>query len=463
MYRLTEAAAQYLEKLTPEEQAYIREKLLEKPVKGFVTADHLVEILKERTVIKKSDYIYAKDIDPQLELYENRYSASNTKTTSSLEDFIKYFRNRFERIKIMFNQFDEKYPSVELKDLREKQKFSVVCMVYDKGKTKNGHISLTCEDLTGMKTFIVKKDSQIYKWVSEEVIKDDIVLIKGTWIGNIGIVEDIEFPDIKPQSLPKIEDDIGILYISDTHFGSKYVLKDAIKRLVDALNGKNDLLGKYRTHIKYIMIGGDNVDGIGIYPRQELELEELDIEGQYKLFNDFLEQIPDYIETVVIPGNHDAVRRGEPSEPIDKSLISADVHLLPNPAYVKAHGILHLLYHGTSIDSYISQIPRLSYEDPVTVAVEMLRRRHLSSLYGYNPITPLPMDFLVIDMVPHVFQTGHIHKIGAKKHRGVIVLNSGAFQAQTPYQAKQNFVPTPGKIFMFLPKQPKFFQISLIN
>ncbi|NPA22331.1 MAG: hypothetical protein GXN92_01995 [Candidatus Micrarchaeota archaeon] len=461
--RFTEKALSFFNTLSPQEQAYVREYLFENPVKGFVTADKIVEILKTRTVIQQSEEIEAKDVSPQLEFFEHRYNSSNTRTTSSIEDFIKYFRNRFERIKILFSGFDDKYPEVEIKDLKEKQKFSLVCMVYDKLKTKNGNLSFQCEDLTGIKQFILRKDSPLFKWASEEVLKDDIIRIKGTWLGSIGIIEDIEFPDVRPQSLPTVEDDIAIMYISDTHFGSKYLAKKAIQRLLDALQGKNDLLGDLRKKIKYIMIGGDNVDGIGIYPNQEKELEEVDIEGQYKLFDAFLSEIPDYIEKIVIPGNHDAVRRAEPSEAIDPSYFTTDVHLLPNPAYVKAHGLLHLLYHGTSLDSYIASIPRLSYENPVDGAVEMLRRRHLSSIYGYNLITPLPMDFLVIDMVPHVFQTGHVHRVGVKKHRGVIVLNSGAFQEQTPYQAKQNLIPTPGEVYIFTPKQKKFFKVNFLE
>ena len=54
------------------------------------------------------------------------------------------------------------------------------------------------------------------------------------------------------------------------------------------------------------------VDGIGIYPNQERELVVKDIYKQYEMLDDFIEAIPDYMEVIIGPGNHDAVRRGEP-------------------------------------------------------------------------------------------------------------------------------------------------------
>ena len=81
-----------------------------------------------------------------------------------------------------------------------------------------------------------------------------------------------------------------------------------------------DIAGK----VKYLFISGDIVDGIGIYPNQEKELIIKDVFKQYEMFRDFVEQVPDYIEIFACPGNHDAVRRGEPMPALGKNSLATE-------------------------------------------------------------------------------------------------------------------------------------------
>ena len=77
------------------------------------------------------------------------------------------------------------------------------------------------------------------------------------------------------------------------------------------------LRGKYGTpemreiagRVKYLLIAGDIVDGVGIYPGQQNELTIRDVHKQYNFAIKYLEKIPDYIEIVLSPGNHDAARK----------------------------------------------------------------------------------------------------------------------------------------------------------
>src|SRR5205807_6929582 len=74
-----------------------------------------------------------------------------------------------------------------------------------------------------------------------------------------------------------------------------------------------------------------------------------------------------------------------------------------------------------------------------------LRARHLSSEYGkMTPIGPEQEDFLVVEHVPDVFQSGHIHVPGSGVYRGTTIVNSGAWQGQTDYQKRMGLVPQPG-------------------
>jgi len=44
--------------------------------------------------------------------------------------------------------------------------------------------------------------------------------------------------------------------------------------------------------VKYILVAGDIVDGIGIYPNQEKELVVKDVYKQYEMFDDLFQSFP---------------------------------------------------------------------------------------------------------------------------------------------------------------------------
>src|SRR5256885_16766205 len=74
-------------------------------------------------------------------------------------------------------------------------------------------------------------------------------------------------------------------------------------------------------HVKYVLIGGDLVEGVGVYPRQEVDLKVPDIFEQYWLAAKLVGEIPVHIGVGLIPGNHDAVRQGLPQPAIFKEVV----------------------------------------------------------------------------------------------------------------------------------------------
>jgi DNA polymerase II small subunit len=75
----------------------------------------------------------------------------------------------------------------------------------------------------------------------------------------------------------------------------------------------------------------------------------------------------------------------------------------------------------------------------------LLKARHMSPIYGsQTPIAPELEDLMVIDEVPDIFHGGHVHVVDLDLYRGVLILNSGAWQAQTPFQTSVGITPTPG-------------------
>jgi DNA polymerase II small subunit len=78
---------------------------------------------------------------------------------------------------------------------------------------------------------------------------------------------------------------------------------------------------------------------------------------------------------------------------------------------------------------------------------EFLNIRHLAPIYGERtPLASELEDHLVIDEVPNVLHTGHVHINTYKNYKGIHLINSGTFQTQTEFQKIYNIVPTPAQV-----------------
>jgi len=195
------------------------------------------------------------------------------------------------------------------------------------------------------------------------------------------------------------------------------------------------------------VVAGDLVDGIGIYPRQERDLAIADIVEQYTELGRRLAEIPSRLSIIVVPGNHDAVCTAEPQpalSPTLAELLPGNVRGLANPSTFALDGVVVEAYHGKSFDDLIPAIPGSSYARPTEVMRRMLQMRHLGPIYGdRTPLAPLTRDGLVIDPLPDILVTGHLHTYGADRYRGVLMLNVSTWQSETEYQRMRNIVPVP--------------------
>jgi len=164
-----------------------------------------------------------------------------------------------------------------------------------------------------------------------------------------------------------------------------------------------------------------------------------------------LELIPDHITLVLQPGNHDAVRPAEPQPTFEKEIrdlfTGKNFIFVGNPCYLSLHGVEILSYHGQSLLDYSTNIQHLNYNEPTEVMKVMLKKRHLAPVYGgYTPIAPEHTDYMIIDRVPDIFVTGHVHISSIDNYRGVLLVNASSWQAQTSYQKMLNFIPDSAKL-----------------
>src|SRR5207245_8937323 len=201
---------------------------------------------------------------------------------------------------------------------------------------------------------------------------------------------------------------------------------------------------------RYIVVSGDVVDGIGVDPRQDEELAMEYINGQDEALARMIADLPDRITVVMLPGNHDAVRPAEPQPAFPMSiqhLFDSNVIFAGNPSLLSLEGVRVLAYHGRSMDDLVSAIPGMSYARPIDAMKAMLRMRHLAPIYGgKTPLAPEAEDHLLIEDVPDIFATGHVHAAGGDQDRGVALVNWATWQAPAPYQKMRNIEPMPARL-----------------
>jgi len=397
---------------------------------------------------------YAKDVEADVKIIED--PTDELKTTGTLEDYIEYFQDRFKRLSRLLRQRMDMKDAVSISDaLRapNNARAKIICMVTEKRESKRA-IFLTIEDLEQTATVCVpveRKKEVVGK--AKSVLLDQVVCIdtvKGR--NDLLIAEDFVFPEVPNRKPNKAAVPVYAALISDLHIGSRMFMEKEFQRFVDWLECE---VGDERTrmiagHVKYVVIAGDIVDGVGIYPQQIDELNIKDIFAQYKVSAEIVGGIPDYIEVIIIPGNHDATRMALPQPAIQRKYAeplheARKIYSLGSPSMISLHGVNILLYHGRSLDDVISYVPDMSFSEPSKAMKSLLQCRHLAPMYGKRtPIASEKRDHLVIENMPDLFHAGHVHTMEYNTYRGVVIVNSGAWQRQTEYQKEMGHTPNPG-------------------
>jgi len=386
----------------------------------------------------------AADGDPNIRILRDITGRSTCEGT--LEDFTRYFRHRFHVLREMLRRRRELGGAQDIaKARRSTREVRIIGIVSDVRTTKNGHRVLELEDDTERVPVLLPAKSPV---ASEAVVDDEVIGIIGTVNGKgLVIASAIVRPDVpNPRPFPGVPGHVRVAFMSDIHVGSRTFLEDKWSKVSAWLGGADEIARS----IRYLVVSGDVVDGIGVYPRQDEELAIDDIYGQYEALARMIAILPDHLRVILLPGNHDAVRPAEPQPtfpPSIQKLFDSQVIFAGNPSLLSLEGVRVLAYHGRSMDDLVSAIPGLSYARPLDAMKAMLRMRHIAPIYGgKTPIAPEAEDHLIIEEVPDIFVTGHVHAVGVDQYRGVVLVNASTWQAQTSYQKMRNIDPTPARL-----------------
>ncbi len=436
------------------------EAILENPSRPLVLSRADIEGLVQTESTKQHIPRRAKPADPTRE--ENLKTPArpsneikvikditgDSTCVGNIIDFVKLFNDRFLSIKRILAKRRELSGLMDIsRALRVERDVKFVAMINDIRTTKNGHTMLEVEDESDRIQVLIMKGS---RRVVDSFVKDEVVGVIGSLSKDreVVVAKDIIRPEV-PINSGMVTNGSGsvVAFVSDLHVGSAEFLREAWMRFTKWL--KEDPAAE---DIRYIVMPGDLVDGIGIYPGQEEELLIEDVYEQYMEVARLVALIPQRIRIIMMPGNHDAVRLAEPQPALPKqvtSMFDSRVMFVGNPCYLEIEGRTILAYHGRSMDDFIGNIHALSHDRPDEVMKEMLKRRHLAPLYGgLTALAPEQKDYLVIDRVPNVFVTGHVHTCASSEYRGIKLINASAWQSQTAYQRMHNQIPDPAKVPM---------------
>lgn len=378
-------------------------------------------------------------------------------------DFFKLFDSRYKKtLKILSIRSESRQirKIKYIKDLRNKSRFSSLANENERGKlvdsvfvaglimlkrNRKNDVELVIDDTSGSIPVVCRTRELINE--ASTLVLDQMLMLEispSKRNSNDFVIKDIIFPDIPEHVSSKSGTESYVALISDLHVGSKYFMEKEFNDFLGWLSSDDDFVRK----IKFICIAGDIVDGIGVYPNQDRELIDININSQMSYAAALLQKIPKRMHVFLIPGNHDPGRRALPQSALTNLRDFQQLEnfsIIGNPSLVELNKVKLLLFHGQSLDDVIATVPGLSYSKPVEAMKILLRSRHLSPIYGNRtPIAPESEDMLVIDDVPDVFHAGHVHTTQVGRYKGTLIVNSGAWQKQTKFQQTMGITPTPG-------------------
>jgi DNA polymerase II small subunit len=445
-----------------------------------------IKKVSEKTALElitdDSTYFRQNDYNNNI-VYDSNYSINSGE---GVEGYISLFRSRFDKsLKILSNRPDGKRikkietikqsfsqsrnnsnSNLQSKERKEESLF-VAGLVMEKKLKKNSY-NITIDDQTGLLEIVAYNDN-LKKQISLLTLDQMIMIeLENNVKRKNYVMKNLYSLDVPDRIANRAHSEMYAVLISDLHIGSKFFMENEFQMFLDWLNSTGehkDIVSK----IKYICICGDLIDGIGIFPHQDKELLEKDSFSQMEHATKLLSRIPKHMKVFLIPGNHDLGRRALPQPAIpkkyaDKIYSLGNITMLGNPCMIDMEGVRALMFHGQSLDDTIATIPGLSYSKPAEAMKILLKARHLSPIYGLRtPIAPEVEDMMVIEEVPDIFHSGHVHVIDVDSYKGTLVVNSGAWQTQTPFQRAMGITPTPGIAIVINLSTLKPYQINFAN
>ncbi len=373
------------------------------------------------------------------------------KQLEGVDGYHLLMKNRFNKYKqIMYDRQDSRkiIRISKLVQYTDQNEYKIAGLLKSRNKLDKSYEMELEDESTDLRLLVTDGDNirRVESFLIDQMVIADVVFSKKIGRFIVKNCYSLDVPTDVFQSVEGAEPVYGV-FLSDIHVGSNTFLNREFQDFLNWINGRSGDL-EVVSKIRYVVIAGDLVDGIGVYPGQEEELTELNLSKQYDEFAGLMAQIPKSIKIFVSPGNHDATRQALPQPPIfkryAKTLYEMDnVILLGDPCLVRLHGVNTLVYHGQSLVDIVGSSPGITFDKPAEAMKVLLKARHLAPTHGSTRVALEEDDKLVIKTVPNIFHCGHIHTVQTLKYKGTLLINSGTWQDQTQFQKRMGIVPNP--------------------
>ena len=268
----------------------------DKPYHEFLDVLHynLDETKKEILEEPKQEMVSLSSVEHRVIILKNYIEKYKKK---EVMDFVHYFRARYNSLKSLLLYRAELHNTISINRVlqrTEKGAVSLIGLVKDKKLSKNGNLIFILEDLTGTISVVVNKNKPDFFSSCQDILLDEVIGVVGINSEKIVFANEILFPDIPLNNeLKKLDTEEYVVFTSDLHVGSKMFFEDNFLKFISWLNGEygNEEHRAIAKKVKYLFIGGDLVEGVGIYPGQEEDLVIRDIYEQYNKLTEYLSKI----------------------------------------------------------------------------------------------------------------------------------------------------------------------------
>jgi len=216
---------------------------------------------------------YAKEITEKLEVLDD--SANREGVEGNIENYVNYFRDRFFKIEKILRERTDVKDAISINTALKapiKSKMKIIGIVIDKRERKRTIFIQVEDDETNLTILVPSGSDKTLFDKTRRLLVDQVVCIEIIKIEeSVFIAKDIISPDIPERRPNTSADQIYVALTSDIHIGSKKFLSDAFGHFIEWLKGSegNGRQREIASRVKYLVIAGDLVDGIGIYPGQE--------------------------------------------------------------------------------------------------------------------------------------------------------------------------------------------------
>ncbi|MFQ5918800.1 MAG: metallophosphoesterase, partial [Thermoplasmata archaeon] len=275
-----------------------------------------------------------EDYDPEVVVLQDITGRSTC--TGEMQDFSRYFDHRYKALSGLLRARRELVGAVSIdRALKMTREVRLIGIVQSAKKTRTGNYLLLVEDADASCQVLVPSEGP---GIDGAPIPDEVLGVVGRpWKDDILLAEQIVRPDVPPtHAFAGADEALCAAFVSDVHVGSRLFLRDRWERFARWLGTEE------ACRIKYLVVVGDVVDGIGVYPRQDEDLAVDDVYRQYEEVAALMGDLPEELQVIILPGNHDATRPAEPQPALPKGIQQVfpdGVQFVGNPSLLRLHGV----------------------------------------------------------------------------------------------------------------------------